>query len=87
MHSANTTTKVVTDEQGTKTFGAGMFQKTAGVRNGKGLMFCLHLIDQISAESQTLYTRESQTHVGFTILLSDLIDGMVCGNDLLLAYP
>jgi len=46
-----------------------------------------HLIDQISAESQTLYTRESQTHVGFTILLSDLIDGMVCGNDLLLAYP
>lgn len=81
MHSANVTTKVVSDEQCIKTFGAGMFQKTADMRNGKGLMFCLHLKDQISAKSQTqctLYTRESQTHVGLTILLSDLIDGMVC---------
>lgn len=45
------------------------------------LMVCLHLTDQISAKSQTqgtLYTRQAPTHVGFTILLSDLIDGMLC---------
>lgn len=81
MYSANVTTKVLSDEQCMKTFGAGMFRKTADMPNCKGLMFCLHLIDHISAKSQTqctLYTRESQTHVGFTILLSDLIDGMVC---------
>lgn len=81
MHSANVTTKVVSDEHCMKTFGAGMFGKTADMLNGKSLMVCLHLIDQISAKSQTqhtLYTREAQTHVGFTILLSDLIDGIVC---------
>ncbi len=71
---------VVSDEQCMKTFGAGMFGKTADMLNGKVLMVCLHLTDQISAKSQTqrtLYTRQAQTHVGFTILLSDVIDGMV----------
>lgn len=64
-----------------KTFGAGMFGNTADMLNGKGLMFCLHLTDRISAKSQTqqtLYARQAQTHVGLAILLSDLIDGMVC---------
>ncbi len=71
---------VVSVEQCMKTFGAGMFGNTADMLNGKVLMVCLHLTDQISAKSQTqctLYTRQAQTHVGFPILLSDVIDGMV----------
>lgn len=56
MRSADVTTKVVSDEQCMKTFGAGMFGNTADMLKGKVLMVCLHLTDQISAKSPTQRT-------------------------------
>lgn len=58
MHSVNFTTKVISDEQCLKTFGAGMFEKTAEGFNG---LFTFNRSD-FNLESNTTYT----VHYGST---------------------